>query len=103
MTASDGAVSSGVMNVVSKQWEKDQLLIEQYGVNSFSSKLTIVRDEVIYEFQRAWLAGIPLPSWLSPAIEGFVTGEETGWRVVVRVFAPLLGEILHYEGWVQPE
>jgi Domain of unknown function (DUF4166) len=93
----------GDMSVESKQWEKDHLLIEEYGMNSFSSSVAVVGSDVIYEFQRAWLVGIPLPSWLSPRIDGLVTGEETGWRVVVRVFAPVLGEILHYEGWVQPE
>ena len=91
------------MKVVSKQWENDHLLIEQYGMNWFSSSLSIKGADVIYEFQRAWLAGIPLPSWLSPRVDGLVTGEETGWRVVVRVFAPFLGEIVHYEGWVEPE
>jgi hypothetical protein len=93
----------GDMLVVSTQWERDHLLIEGYGVNSFSSSLTVVGPDVIYEFRRAWLAGIPLPSWLSPRVQGLVSGEETGWRVVVRVFAPVLGEVLHYEGWVQPE
>ncbi len=93
----------GDMPVVSRQWVKDHLLIEQFGMNSFSSTVTLVGSDVIYEFQRAWLAGIPLPSWLSPRVDGLVRGEETGWRVVVRVFAPILGEIVHYEGWVQPE
>jgi hypothetical protein len=93
----------GAKHVVSTQWEQDHLLMEQFGVNSFSSILKINGPEVIYEFHRAFVAGIPLPSWLSPRVDGLVRCEETGWRVVVRIFAPLLGEIIHYEGWVQPE
>jgi hypothetical protein len=89
--------------VVSVQWDDGQLLFEQYGMNSFSCDLAISGGDLIYEFRRAWLAGIPLPRWLSPRVEGLVTGEENGWRVVTRVFAPLLGEILHYEGLVEPE
>ena len=56
-----------------------------------------------YEFRRAWFAGIPLPVWLSPYVDGYVDAGETGWRVVVHIFAPFLGEIVHYEGWVEPE
>ena len=83
---------------------KDHLLIEQYGINSFSSSVTVDGPDVIYEFQPAWLAGvIPLPSWLSPRVDGQVRGEETRWRVLVSIVAPFLGEIVRYEGWVQPE
>jgi hypothetical protein len=89
--------------VISTQWEHDHLLIEQYGMNSFSSALTIQGTELVYEFRQAWLAGIPLPKWVSPRIEGVVTGVEYGWWVVVRVFAPGLGEILHYKGRVEAE
>jgi hypothetical protein len=89
--------------VVSVQWDDGQLLIEQYGRTAFSSHLTLKGDELIYEFERAWLSGIPFPSWFSPRVDGSVKGDENGWRVVTRVFAPVLGEVLHYEGRVQPE
>jgi hypothetical protein len=78
-------------------------LIEQYGMNSFSCNLRINGDELLYEFRQAWLAGIPLPWWASPWVEGVVKCEEDGWRVVTGVFAPVLGKILHYEGLVRPE
>ena len=47
--------------------------------------------------------GIPLPHALSPSIESYVDAGETGWSVVVRIFAPMLGELVHYEGWIEPE
>jgi hypothetical protein len=89
--------------VVSTQWERNQLLIEKFGVGSFSCCLKIAEADLVYEFRQAWLAGVPFPSWFSPRVNGHVTGEENGWRVVVRVIAPILGEILHYEGRVEPE
>jgi hypothetical protein len=89
--------------VVSRQWERDHLLIEAFGVNSFSCNLAIAGPDLIYEFRRAWLAGIALPSWIAPRVDGRVTGDPGGWHVSVRVFAPVLGEILHYEGRVEPE
>jgi hypothetical protein len=85
------------------QWADGSLLMERLGLHSFSSSLVIEGSRVHYLFQRAWFAGIPLPAWLSPHVESFVDAGDTGWWVVVHVFAPFLGEIIHYEGWVEPE
>ena len=89
--------------VVSTQWERDQLLIEAFGLYSFSSRLSLAGADLVYEFYQARLAGVPLPRWFAGHAEGMVTGDENGWRVVVRIFAPVLGEIVHYEGRVEPE
>jgi hypothetical protein len=91
------------VTVVSTQWERDQLLIEAFGPSSFSCQLKLAGPNLVYEFRQAWLAGVPLPSWLSPRVDGVVTGDESGWKVVVRILAPALGEILRYEGRVEPE
>ena len=85
------------------QWADGNLLMERFGLTSFSSALVVRGSRVHYEFRRAWFAGIPLPVWLSPYVDGYVDAGETGWRVTVHIFAPFLGEIVHYEGWVEPE
>jgi hypothetical protein len=85
------------------QWASGGLLIEAFGAGSFSSALVIDGPCLTYEFRRAWLAGIPVPGWFSPRVDGRVYAGETGWRVVVYFFVPLLGEIIHYRGWVEPE
>ncbi len=54
--------------VVSTQWERDQLLIERFGLNSFSSSLKVDGADLVYEFRQAWLAGVPMPAWLSPRV-----------------------------------
>ena len=87
----------------SLQWAEGDLLMERVGPGSFSSALFVHGSRLCYEFRRAWFAGIPLPVWLSPYVDGYVDAGDTGWRVVVHVFAPFLGEIVHYEGWVEPE
>jgi hypothetical protein len=89
--------------VVSTQWERDGLLMEAIGPYSFSCSLKNEGSKLVYEFRRAWLAGMPLPFWLQGRADGMVTGDETGWLVNVRIFAPVLGEIIHYEGRVEPE
>jgi hypothetical protein len=87
----------------SLQWDCEDLLCERFGLASFSSALVIDGSRLSYEFRRAWFLGIPVPTWLSPYVEGYVEADERRWRTVVRIFAPMLGEIVHYEGWVEPE
>jgi Domain of unknown function (DUF4166) len=87
----------------STQWTREGLLIEAFGAGSFSCALVIDGLCLRYEFRRAWLLGIPIPGWLTPRVDGRVRAGDTGWRVVVRFRVPLLGEIVHYEGWVEPE
>ncbi len=85
------------------QWADGNLLMERFGLTSFSSALVVRGSRVHYEFRQAWFAGIPLPLWLSPYVDGYVDAAENGWRVAVHIFAPFLGEIVHYEGWIEPE
>ena len=60
------------------QWADGQLLMEQFGLVSFSSALVVRGSRLQYEFRRAWFAGIPLPAWLSPHVEGYVDAGDTG-------------------------
>jgi hypothetical protein len=85
------------------QWAADNVLMERIGPVSFSSTIAVQGSRMRYEFVRAWFAGVPLPVWLSPYVDGYVDAGDTGWRVAVHIFAPFLGEIVDYEGWVEPE
>jgi hypothetical protein len=85
------------------QWARGDLLMEALGRVSFSSVLVVKGERLRYEFQRAWYAGLPILRWLSPSVASHVDAGETGWRVVVRIFVPVLGEIVRYEGWIEPE
>jgi hypothetical protein len=85
------------------QWMHGELLMESFGATTFSSVLTIEGSCLHYQFRRAWFAGIRLPRCLAPSVDGRVYADDGGWRVAVRVGAPLLGELVHYEGWVEPE
>jgi hypothetical protein len=87
----------------SVQWARGRLLIERFGLVSFSSTLELRGSRIVYLFARAWFLGMPIPPRLAPVVEGYVDAGDKGWRVVVHVIAPFLGEIVHYEGWVGPE
>jgi hypothetical protein len=85
------------------QWMRGNLLMEAFGSVTFSSELVIDGSCLQYVFRRAWFAGIPLHRALSPSVDGSVNASDHGWRVSVRIFAPFLGELVHYEGWIEPE
>jgi hypothetical protein len=87
----------------SLQWAEGGLLIESFGLGCFAFELVIDGSRLRHEFRRAWFAGIPLPRALAPFVDGWLDAGDTGWVVVVHVVFPILGEIVHYEGWVEPE
>jgi hypothetical protein len=93
----------GGQRVVTVQWVRGNVLMESRGWTSLSAELVIEGSRLQYVFCRAWFAGIPIPRGLSPSVESYVDAGETGWRVVVRIFAPMLGELIRYEGWIEPE
>ena len=66
--------------LVSTQWEHGELLIEKFGVGSFSSRVRLDGADLVYEFCRAWLAGVPLPSWLARARLVIQSGKKTRGR-----------------------
>jgi Domain of unknown function (DUF4166) len=85
------------------QWADGELLMERVGSIVFSSSLEIDGPFLRYPFRRAWLLGIPLPRKLSPHVVGWVRAGDDGWQVEVRISVPFFGELVHYEGWVEPE
>lgn len=85
------------------QWTSGGVLMEALGPASFSAQLVLDGSHLSYAFGRAWLCGLPLPRFLSPYITGEVDAGETGWTADVRIAAPILGELVHYRGWIEPE
>jgi hypothetical protein len=85
------------------QWARGESLMEAIGLVHFSTVLVLEGSRLRYDFRKAWFAGIPIPRWLSPGVESYVDAGDAGWSVVVHVLAPFLGELVRYEGWIEPE
>jgi hypothetical protein len=85
------------------QWARGELLMEAIGPVHFSTALVLDGSRLTYEFRRTWFAGVPIPRWLSPGVDSYVDAGDAGWFVVVHVLAPFLGELVRYEGWIEPE
>ena len=93
----------GGRRLVSTQWAQGSSLMERAGAASFSCSLLVEGSRLHYQFLRAWWMGIPLPGFLAPFVESYVEAGDRGWRVLVRIFAPLVGEVACYQGWIEPE
>lgn len=89
--------------LASTQWANEDLLMESFGSGVFSSALVIEDCCMRYEVRQVWLAGLPIPGFLSPEIDGRVHAGERGWRVATGFAVPILGTIIHYEGSVEIE
>jgi Domain of unknown function (DUF4166) len=88
---------------VTEQWERDGLLMERSGAVTFSCAMWVDGARLHYEFRRAWFLGLPMPRRLSPSVVSWVDAGDGGWTIVVRIFVPILGALVSYEGWVEPE
>lgn len=88
--------------VETRQWADQGLLIEAFGPSTFSCALRVDGERLIYDFKRAWFLGIPMPKPLAPSVVSSTVGTEGGWHVSVRISAPLLGELVCYEGGATP-
>jgi hypothetical protein len=93
----------GAHRLVTVQSERNGLLIERDGPISFACSLGVDGSRLHYKFLGAWLLGLPLPRWMSPTVISWVDAEDDRWWIVVRVIAPILGEVVSYEGWIRPE
>jgi len=43
---------------------------------------------------------VPLPRWLAPRITGREWEEESRFRFLVEISAPLIGDVVRYTGWL---
>jgi hypothetical protein len=99
-----------------ERWTRD------FGGHSFSSELSEARDGVTERFGffrfdfdlpsnrhglemrfRRWSAfRIPMPSLLAPRITAREWETEGRFRFDVAVALPLVGDVIHYSGWLVP-
>jgi hypothetical protein len=86
--------------LVSLQKAADGLLVESFGSITLGFRLVAAPPELQLIPARAWILGMPFPRALAPSGTGIEVGRDDGCAIVARAFAPLLGEIVRYEGLV---
>jgi hypothetical protein len=60
-------------------------LVERSGVGRISFDLAVENGALLYRQASIHVAGLPMPSSLSPRVGAIVSGTEEGWRVAVTV------------------
>lgn len=77
-------------------------LEEKVGRFRFLHRVTVVEGGLHYRQERVYYCGIRLPRFLSPIVEAYAKGDETGWNLNVTVSCPRCGPICQYQGWITP-
>ncbi len=90
----------GEHKVVTVQRLWRDLLIEAGGPVQLGMRVQVRHGGMTMRSIRAWLAGVPLPRWLSPSAIAVVLPAGAGWLVRVRIRLPVIGEVTRYEGKV---
>ncbi|WP_437605300.1 DUF4166 domain-containing protein [Sorangium sp. So ce834] len=91
----------------SSQWRSGDLLVEALGPIQCWFRLRAEGGALVFEQARSTFGlrgfGLPLPRWLAPRVEGRAEPSRDEVRVDVRIFAPVAGLLVAYEGRVAGE
>lgn len=89
------------------QWGREDLLIEAMGPFQCIFRLCAAEGALVFQQVGAAIGvrrfALPLPRWLAPRVEGQAGPREGGVYVEVRIYAPLAGLLVAYDGNVSPE
>ena len=78
------------------------LAAERFGPLRFGFDLPSDSDGLRMELRRWSAFGVPLPLFLAPRIVAREWQEDESFRFDVAVAMPLVGEVVHYSGWLRP-
>jgi hypothetical protein len=84
----------------SVQWAEGGLLMESFGAFRLGFRLTAEPPALRLCAVRAWVLGVRWPLALAPSGDGEEVGRPDGCAIVARGYAPLLGQLVQYEGLV---
>ncbi|MDC0677187.1 DUF4166 domain-containing protein [Sorangium atrum] len=97
----------GARPLFSSQWRSGDLLVEGLGLVQCWFRLRAEGGALVFEQVRSTLGlrrlGLPLPRWLAPRVEGRAGPLRDEVHVDVRIFAPVAGLLVAYEGRVAYE
>ncbi|WP_437826707.1 DUF4166 domain-containing protein [Sorangium sp. So ce1153] len=88
----------------SSQWRSGDLLVEALGLVQCWFRLRADGGALVFEQVGSTFGlrgfGLPLPRWLAPRVEGRAEAASEEVHVDVRIFAPIAGLLVSYEGRV---
>jgi hypothetical protein len=78
------------------------VVVERFGPLSFHFELASLADGLDMRMRRWRAFGVPLPLALAPRTAAREWEADGRFRFDVRIGFPLIGEIVHYGGWLKP-
>lgn len=87
--------------VQTKQWQRDNLLIEKAGPLCFAFRMSANQEGLRFDFSHNEIAGIKLPFpvlKVDALARGMKSASNCGWHITVVISAPLLGVLAEYRG-----
>jgi len=81
---------------------KDGLLYERFGLLRFGFGLPCDETALRMRLVRWSAAGVPLPLFLAPKVDAREWQEGDRFRFDDRITMPMIGELIHYSGWLRP-
>jgi hypothetical protein len=79
-----------------------RLIVEKFGPLRFSMALVPDGNRLNLVLRRWSAFGIPLPMWLCVKTESYEMAEDGNFHFNVRIWHPLTGPIVHYQGRLKP-
>jgi hypothetical protein len=78
------------------------MLVERFGPLRFAFELRAGDGELKMRLRRWGVLGLPLPLLLAPRVNAREWQECDRFRFDDRIVMPLVGEVIHYSGWLRP-
>lgn len=76
------------------------LIVERLGPASLRFRLCASEHSLAMELDSLSFLGIPCPRWLLPQVLAVESGQAEALHFKVRAALPLVGEVAHYEGYL---
>lgn len=82
--------------------QRGDLLVESFGPLRFGFRLDSDANGLSMRLVRWWAGALPMPLWLAPRGPALETAPGGRFRFEVSIGLPLVGEIVSYDGWLEP-
>jgi len=86
--------------MASRLWPSEGLLAERLGLLFFGFKLSVNDGVLMWQVERVSAAGIALPKRWFKGVVARESEQDGRYRFEVGATLPLLGELIHYTGWL---
>lgn len=83
--------------------QRDRWLVERFGPFRFAFDLPSDARGLSMVMRRWWFGPLPLPKWLAPRSTAREWSENRQFHFDVPIALPLIGRLVHYRGWLEPE